>query len=86
MSDADTVLRFHRDVYPLEAVQSAVTAFGGRARGAVATVGEYHEVVIAADDAAAAAQIGAELANYALAATVAGAAGGPGADEASPPA
>ncbi len=78
------VLSLHTELYTLAAVQSAAEAFASRATITVEPAGDYHRVTIAGVEGAAAEQVGGELANYALAATLAGAADAGGTDAATP--
>jgi hypothetical protein len=65
-------LALHADLYPRFAVDQAVAAFAGLGELSVEAEGDYLRVTIRPAAGAAAAVLGAELANYALSVAVVG--------------
>jgi hypothetical protein len=62
-------IQLHSELYPLDAVRAAATAFAAHAAIVVETVGAYHRVSIRATDPSQDERLARELANYALVTT-----------------
>lgn len=65
------MLQLHEDVYPLDAIERAASAFSGSARFQVRAGSPHHSVSIEAQGAPG--QLASEFANYVLATVLVGA-------------
>ena len=65
-----TTLRLHRELYSLSAIECAREAFGTLCENHLVTEQTHYVVAVTTRDPGDAPQLAAELANYALAATI----------------